>query len=29
MTGNIRMVIFDSGTLSGDKKASANPPASK
>lgn len=29
MTGNIRMVIFDSGTLSGDKKASANPSASK
>ena len=29
MTGNIRMVIFDSGTLSGDKKPPANPPTSK
>lgn len=29
MTGNIRMVIFDSGTLSGEKTPSANPQPSK
>lgn len=29
MTGNIRMVIFDSGTLSGEKKPPANSPTTK
>ncbi|MEZ5386544.1 MAG: hypothetical protein R3F13_13610 [Prosthecobacter sp.] len=29
MTGNIRMVIFDSGTLSGEKTSPANPQPSK